>query len=530
LSHPIEIPSIEIPSHRKNGFEMRKWLPLTAVCLGTFMLLIDVTIVNVALPQMAIGLKTSFTSLQWVVDIYALVLAALLLGAGALGDIVGRRAVYVGGLVLFAASSLVCGIAGDPTELIVARAVQGVGAAAMFATTVALLNVSYQGRERGIAYGVWGAVSAAAAATGPIVGGVLTADLSWRWIFFVNLPVSVLAVVLSLIVFTGGRGDHVARIDLPGMVTFTVFASLLTYALIRSSDAGTSDASTIGLLAGAAAALAAFLLIERVSTAPMVDLSLFRDRRFVGAMLAALVFSMAAFSYLTYASIWLQSVLGLSPIRAGLVFLPMSVTSFVVSGTIGRRLNGLNPRWIIAIGLVLIGAGGFGQAVVGPDDRWPSLLAGLFVAGLGVGLVAPTLTAAVMASVPHQRGGMASGAMNTLRQLGFALGIAVLGTVFQSRVAHVLAQRGVHGSDAVATAVSGGATGAVVGHAPVGARADLTAAIHAAFASGLDLIFALSGAVAVVAGLAVMVLLRPLPVTDEGVRATGAPAAPAPVA
>src|SRR4051794_2940959 len=221
---------------------MRKWYPLLAICLGTFMLLVDVTIVNVALPDMAVDLGTSFASLQWVVDAYALALAAVLMGVGSIADIFGHRRIYIGGLALFAIASLACGVAPNVNVLIAARAVQGIGGAAMFATTFALLNSSYQGRDRGTAYGMWGAVAGASAALGPILGGLLTQGLSWSWIFFVNLPVSVAAIVLSMLVLSGERPTHKMQVDLPGMVTFTVFAGALTFAAIRSSDDSWSSA------------------------------------------------------------------------------------------------------------------------------------------------------------------------------------------------------------------------------------------------------------------------------------------------
>ena len=497
---------------------MRRWLPLVAICLGTFMLLIDVTIVNVALPAMAVDLSTSFSSLQWVIDVYALVLAALLLGAGSLGDIFGRRLLYVAGLIVFALASLASGVAQNGAELITARAVQGVGAAAMFATTVALINASYERRERGIAYGVWGAVSGAAAATGPIVGGVLTEHLSWRWIFFVNLPISVVAIALSLVVLDGARGGHASRLDPLGLVSFTAFAALLTYACIRAGDDGWISAPTLGLIALSLVALAGFIAFERRNPDAMLDLALFTDRRFVGVMIVALTLALTAFSYLAYASIWLQSVLSLSPIQAGLVFLPLSLAAFTVSAAIGRKLHGTEPRWIIGGGMLFIGVGGLGQAVLGSGSRWPSLLVGLFLVGIGVGLVSPTMTSAAMSAVPLARSGMAAGALNTARQLGFAFGIAVLGTIFQSRVASVLSSHGVHGSG-VATAISGGQSQRVLTSTPAGQRAAMSSAIHAAFAAGLNTIFVVAGVIAIAAGISTLVLLRPAtPVPAEVAR------------
>ncbi|MDQ2836477.1 MAG: MFS transporter [Actinomycetota bacterium] len=493
---------------------MRRWLPLVAICLGTFMLLLDVTIVNVALPAITVDLNTTFSSLQWVIDIYALVLAALLLGAGSLSDLVGRRTVYLAGLVVFAAASLASGLAPNPTVLILARAVQGVGAAAMFATTVALLNTAYSGRERGIAYGIWGAVSGAAAATGPIVGGLLTQHLSWRWIFLVNLPVSVVAIVLSLLVLDKAGGEHRARFDPLGMLSFTGFAALLTYAFVRAGSDGWLAGSTLSLIVIGLLMLVAFVVVERRRTDPMLDLSLFTDRRFAGVMLVALTVSMTAFGYLAYSSIWLQSVLQLSPVQAGLVFLPLSLAAFVVSAIIGRKLHGTDPRWIIGIGMLLVGIGSLAQAILGSGSRWPALLAGLLVVGVGVGLVTPTMTSAVMAAVPARRGGMAAGAMNTARQLGFAFGIAVLGTILQSRVAHVLDSHQ-PGSGRLAAAVSGGQTRSILHSAPAAQRGGLETAIHAAFASGLNTIFAVAGIIAVAVGLSALVLLRPVSVPKD---------------
>src|SRR5882757_3650887 len=351
---------------------MRKWLPLVAVCLGSFMLLVDVTIVNVALPDMAADLSTSFTSLQWVIDIYALALAALLLGFGSFADVVGRRRVYLGGLVVFAAASLVAGIAPNTAVLITARAVQGVGGAAMFATTLALLNSSYQGRDRGTAFGVWGAVSAAAAAAGPIAGGLLTQHGSWRWIFFVNLPVSVIAVVMTLRVIAPERPGARHRIDVPGIASFTLSAGAVTFALIRASEDGWLSARTLGLLALGAVALIGFVVIERRTPRPVLDLALFRSPRFVGVLVGAGVMTFSAFAYLAYTSLWLQSVRGLSPVEAGVVgSVPLSAAAMLVSAGFGRFLHHTRPHWIVGGGLVLIGVGSLVQARLDAGSSWP---------------------------------------------------------------------------------------------------------------------------------------------------------------
>ncbi len=494
---------------------MRKWWPLITVCLGTFMLLVDVTIVNVALPDMAQDLGTSFSSLQWVIDAYALALAALLMGIGSLADIQGHRRVYIAGLALFAVSSMACGLAADAGLLITARAVQGIGGAAMFATTFALLNSSYQGRDRGTAYGIWGAVSGASAAVGPIVGGLLTQGLSWRWIFFVNVPISVAAIAMAFVVLAGGRPSARLRLDLPGVITFTVAAGALTFAMIRAGDDGWASGTVLGLLALGLGALAAFVAVERRSDHPLLDLALFHNRTFVGVMVAALLLNFAAFAVLTYTSIWLQSLIGLSPIEAGLTGLPLSISSIVVSAAIGRFLNRAAPGPIIGGGLLLIGAGALLCALfVGPGSSWPALIAGFAVIGVGVGLATPTLSSTAMGAVAPQRGGMAAGAVNTARQLGFAFGIAVLGSVFASRAAGSLDGDGVPGAPGVASALAGGQARAVLGSAP-----QFGDAVGSAFATGLDAAFLVAGAGGIVAGVAVLLLTRPVPTRPEPQRA-----------
>ncbi|MFQ6397810.1 MFS transporter [Nocardia sp. KC 131] len=479
---------------------MRKWLPLLTICLGTFMLLIDVTIVNVALPDMAGDLDASFSSLQWVVNGYALAMAALLLGAGSIADLAGHRRIYIGGLVLFAASSLICGISPNPLVLIVARVLQGVGAAAMAATTFPLLNSSYSGRDRGVAYGMWGAIAGASSAIGPIIGGVLTEAASWRWIFFVNLPVSVVALLLCAVALTDVAETHRARVDLAGMVTFAFSAAAATYALIRANEHSWSDTGTWSMLVAAGLALAAFVAIERRSKEPMFDLSLLRERAFVGVLIAAVSLFLAAFAALMYTSIWLQSVLKMSPVQAGLVGLPLSAMAFVVSGGLGRYLHGGNPGRIIGGGLLAIGVGGLlGGVLVHGDAGWTALIPGYLAVGAGVGLATATLGSAAMSAVAPQRGGMATGAMNTAQQLGMAFGIAVLGSVFTARAQDVLADRGVPGAATAAQAVAGGRS------APL----PMQDAIHAAAVAGVQGTLAVSGVVGLLGGALTMALIRP---------------------
>jgi EmrB/QacA subfamily drug resistance transporter len=469
------------------------------------MLLVDVTIVNVALPDMAIDLDASFAGLQWVVDVYALALASLLLLVGSIADIGGRRRTYLAGLVVFVVASLACGLAPSEGTLIAARAVQGVGAAAMFATTLVLLNTAYSGRDRGVAFGVWGATSGAAAAAGPIAGGLLTQGLSWRWVFFVNLPIGIVTIVLARRALAESRLEHRPRIDWAGGGAFTLAAAALTFALVRATDEGWTSATTVGTLTLAAVGLAAFVVVELRVSQPMFDLRLLRRPSFLGILLAAAGLSLSAFGSLVCVSIWLQTVLGLGPIAAGLVTLPLSGLAFVVAGGLGGRLHGASPRWVIAGGLALIGLGDLLMTGLDGGSDWPSVLPGMAAIGLGVGLMSPMLVSTGMAAVPQERGGMAAGAINTGRQLGLALGIAVLGSVFSARVSDGLA--GTPG-DRVAEAVTGGGAQGVLRASPAGARGALDDAIHQAVGSGLGTVMLVAGVAGIVAAVGVAVLLR----------------------
>ncbi|WP_326719636.1 MFS transporter [Streptomyces sp. NBC_00243] len=473
---------------------MRTWGPLTAVCLGSFMLLLDVTIAIVALPDMARALHASLSDLQWVIDGYALALAALLLGVGAAADILGRRRVHVAGVVLFAVASLLCGLAPGPGMLVAARALQGVGAAAMLATTLPLLGSAYQGRQRSAALGVWGAVSGSAAAVGPVLGGLLTEGPGWRWIFFVNLPVSVASVWLTLRVVPESRGPRGMTVDWAGTVAFACFAGATTYGVVRAGADGWTSAVPAGSFVLAALALLAFVLVERRVAHPLLDLSLLRKPAFVGVMAGALAFNGVAFGVLAYVSIWAQTVLGMSPVHGGLVLLPLTGASVVVAILGGRLLHGV-PAWLtIGGGLLLIGSGSCCQAVLDASTSWTALVPGLVLVGIGTGLVAPAIAGAALAAVPAERAGMAGGAVNTARQLGYALGVAVFGTVLTSRMQDTLSHDAAH-------TLAGGGAGALRG-----ALSEQT--LRAAFASGLNSASVAAGVTGLIAGALVLVLVR----------------------
>ena len=475
---------------------MRKWWPLVAICTGAFMLLVDVTIVNVALPDMARQLHTTFPDLQWVIDLYALVLGALVLTVGSIADRVGRKKLYLAGLVLFAVSSLTCGLAPNVGVLIAARGVQGLGGAAMFATTMALISSTYSGRDRGVAFGAWGAVNGAAAAVGPIAGGLLTANFGWRWIFLVNLPISVLAVALTLKIVTESRDPHPKRVDLVGMVTFTAAAAALTYALIRGAWASTT---TIALLAVTVVAIAVFVLAERRSDHPMLDLSLLKNSSFAAMLIAGALLSAAAWAGMAYESLWLQSVLGRSAIEAGLIFLPCAFAAFATSAVVGKIMHRAQPRLFIGFGLLVIAAGALAQALIGTGSGWAVVIPGLVLVGIGAGLVMAPLSATAMSAVPWQQAGMAGGALSAFRQLGYAFGIAVLGEVFRGGLTQVA-------GSALAAPLGGGEAGVVMAASP-----RLAPLVHHAFATGLDTMFLAAAGFGVVAAITVFTLVRKAP-------------------
>src|SRR4051794_621375 len=323
----------------------QRWT-LFAVCIATFMLLLDITIVNVALPDIAKDLGSSFADLQWVIDAYALSLAALLLTAGSLADILGRRAIFVSGLAIFTLASLLCGLAGSPLVLELARALQGIGGAGMFATGLALLAATFQGRQRGTAIGIWGATTGAAVAVGPLVGGLLTEHVSWESIFFINLPIGAAAIAISLTQVEESKG-HARRIDVPGLLTFSGGLFFLIFALVRGNAEGWGSTLIVTFIVLAAVLLVAFVAIELRRRDPMLDLSLFRKPAFAGASIAAFALSASMFSMFLYLTLYIQNALGYQPLEAGLRFLPTTLLSFFVAPIAGRLTERVHVRWLM---------------------------------------------------------------------------------------------------------------------------------------------------------------------------------------
>ncbi len=407
-----------------------RWITLAVVSVATAMLLLDVTIVYVALPTIQADLDASFTEMQWVIDAYTVVLAATLLAAGVLADRHGRRAIFAAGLAIFTLCSALCGLADSPLLLNLARGAQGIGAAGMFAASLALLAHEFQGRERGFALGVWGAITGVALAIGPLLGGLVVDGLSWRWIFLVNVPLGVLLIVATLGVLTESRDRHPGRPDLLGMVLFGAAAFLVVLGLIRGNEDGWGSAPILAALVGAAVLLGAFVVVERRTTAPMLPLELFRVPAFSGTALVAFAQSIAIYPLLLFLAIYLQQALGFTPTQTGLRMLPMTVLILVVAPFSGKLTDRLPLRVPLVAGLALFGIALLTIHGVSPSDPWTRLLPGLLLGGIAVGMISPALAAAMVSVLPVERSGLSSGINNTFRQLGIAIGIAGLGAIF----------------------------------------------------------------------------------------------------
>jgi EmrB/QacA subfamily drug resistance transporter len=495
----------------------RKWWTLIAVCVGTFMLLLDVTIVNVALPSIQTSLRASFSDLQWVVDAYALTLAALLLTTGSLADLFGRRRVFMIGLVIFSVSSLLSGVASTPVWLNLARGAQGVGGAAMFSTSLALLGSAFQGRERGTAFGIWGAITGLAVAIGPVIGGALTTGLSWRWIFLVNVPIGVVALILCQLRVEESRQRGAQRPDVIGVITFSGALGALVYALIKGNTVGWGSAEILGCLIGAGALMVVFLIAEAVQgERAMFDLALFRKPTFTGGSIAAFSLSAGMFSLLLYLTLYLQDVLGYSALQTGTRMLVLSGGILLTSAVAGRLTAQVPIRLLIAPGLVLVGVGLLLMRGLDASSGWTHLIPGFIVAGAGVGAVNPPLASTAIGVVTPDRAGMASGINSTFRQVGIATGIAGFGSIFAhtvrtkivallSRAPH-LPPRAAHVLAAGVSQGSGVRSGLT--RLPPSARQTAAHAIRVGFVAGLNEVFLLGAILVLVSAVLTLLLIR----------------------
>ena len=484
------------------------------MCLGTFMLLLDITIVNVALPDIQRALNSSFSDLQWIVDAYALTLAAFLLTAGSLADMFGRRLLYLIGLAVFTLASVLCGFAVSTVMLQLSRALQGVGGAIMFAVSLALLADSFRGKDRGVAFGAWGAVTGLAVAIGPLLGGVLTSGLSWRWIFFVNVPIGIAAVIIALAKVAESRATQASRPDWLGFSLFTVALSSLVYGLIESNQRSFTDGLVLGCLAVAAVLLAVFVFVELRSPQPMFDMKLFKLPTFSGGSVAAFGLSASIFSMLLYLVLYLQDILGYSPLATGVRLMVISGGILVTSTVAGRLTSRVPIRLLVGPGLIVVGIGLLLMRGLDAGSAWTHLIPGMIVGGIGIGIVNPPLASTAVGVVPPQRAGMASGINSTFRQVGIATGIALLGTLFSNNVkdevlARVAAVPGLSRSGPqIATAVQSGEIRNVIARLPEHARLAVGTITRAAFTTGLNRILLVAAVIALASGVVSLAAIR----------------------
>ena len=415
--------------------ENRKWLTLGAVAFGLFMIMLDNTVVNVALPSIQRDLGVGLSALQWIVAGYALTFAALMLTGGKLADHFGRRLIFVVGLTIFTLASLACGLAESGEVLIAARVVQGAGAALMNPSTLSIISATFPPEQRGMAIGIWAGVSALALAIGPLVGGLLTDHLDWSWIFFVNVPVGVLAVAASFLVIEESRDtSEERRLDLPGQLAGGLGLFALTYALIESNNYGWTSGRILGAFAVAALALAAFVWLERVQRVPMLDLELFRNRTFAGANAVILLVALAMFGVFFFVSLYMQNILGFSAVETGAAFLTMTVLIILISPVAGKASDRIGSRWLMTVGMVLVGLQLLSFSRLGTDETFWDLLPGLLVGGVGMALVMTPSAAAAVRAVPVDKAGVGSAVLNACRQVGGSMGIAVMGAIVAAEI------------------------------------------------------------------------------------------------
>jgi EmrB/QacA subfamily drug resistance transporter len=409
--------------------ERRKWWTLAAVAFGLFMIMLDNTVVNVALPAIQEDLGADLSELQWIVTGYALSFAALMLIGGKLADAYGRRLLFVIGIVVFTGASLWCGLSDSGEMLITARVVQGAGAALMNPATLSIIAATFPPRERGTAIGIWAGVSALALAIGPLVGGLLTEHLSWHWIFFINVPVGAVAIAASFLLIKESKDETHESLDLPGLAASAIGLFALTYGLIEANGYGWTSPRIVGSFVVAVVSLSLFVVIERRRRAPMLDLTLFRSSTYTGANVAMLLVALAMFGVFFFVSLYMQNVLGYSAVQAGAAFLPMTLVIILVAPIAGKASDRYGSRWLMTIGMVLLGVQLLYFSQLGPDADFWYLLPAFLVGGLGMSMTMTPTAAAATRAVPVHKSGVGSAVLNAMRQVGGSVGIALMGAI-----------------------------------------------------------------------------------------------------
>ena len=414
--------------------ESRKWWTLLAVSFGLFMIMLDNTVVNVSLPSIRRDLHIGISELEWVVNAYALTFGVLLLTGGKLADLLGRRRIFVIGLVIFTAASFFCGIANSAGTLIGARTVQGVGAALMNPATLSIITATFPPRQRGMAIGIWAGVSAMALAIGPLIGGLLTQHASWSWVFFINVPIGIAGIVAAFVFIDESRDESKEqRLDPLGLLSSGIALFALTYALIEANTFGWGSTRIITLFIIAAVFFAAFIVLELRQRIPMLDLTLFKNPTFAASNAVMLLVGLAMFGVFFFISLYVQGVLGYSPTQAGATFLPMTVLIILVAPQAGRLSDKFGPRWLITIGQALLAVSLLLFSRLGLDSDFYDLLPALILGGLGMALSMAPLTSAAMGSIPVDKAGVGSAVINSMRQVGGSVGLALMGAIIASQ-------------------------------------------------------------------------------------------------
>jgi EmrB/QacA subfamily drug resistance transporter len=415
--------------------ENRKWWTLAAVAFGLFMIMLDNTVVNVALPSIGRDFDTDLSQLEWVVNGYALTFGVLMLTGGKLADLLGRRRIFIAGLAIFTLASLACGLATSAEFLIGARVVQGVGSALMNPATLSIIIATFPPRQRGMAIGIWAGVSAMALAVGPLLGGIITEHIDWSWVFFINVPVGVLGIVVARLVIDESRDTSaVQRLDLPGLAVSAIALFALTYGLIEANQEGWTSPHILSLFAVAALGLAGFVLLEQHQRVPMLDLALFRNPTFAGANAVMMLVGLAMFGVFLFVTLYLQNVLRYSPTEAGATFLPMTILIVLVAPVAGKLSDRIGSRWLMATGMAFVSLSLLLDTRLDAASNFWDILPPLIVGGLGMGFAMTPTTAAAMGSVPLDKAGVGSAVLNSMRQVGGSLGIAVLGAIIASYI------------------------------------------------------------------------------------------------
>jgi EmrB/QacA subfamily drug resistance transporter len=413
-----------------------RWLVLIVISLALFMSLLDVTIVNIAIPHIMSALNAGLSSIEWVINVYILIMAISLLTLGKLGDLFGRKRLFLIGLAVFTLASLGCSLSPNLAILLVSRGIQAIGGAAMMPATLSIINVEFGKYEIGLAIGIWGAISGAANAAGPIIGGALVDAFSWRYIFLINVPIGIVAIVAGILIVRESKDTATDRhIDVPGIISVSIALFCLTFALVEGQKYGWTSMLILSLFVISLVTFIVFIFIEPRTKNPLMQLRLFRSRNFSGGNAVSMVVMLGLVAVIFMLTLFLQIVLGFSAFKAGLTLLPLPLALMLVAPIAGRLTDKIGGRWILFGGTLLAAVGVYYVSqMTGINTTWVDMVLPLAICGVGMGMVMAPSTTVVMGDTPVEQSGMGSGILATIRQTGSVLGISVLGAVLQNQL------------------------------------------------------------------------------------------------